>query len=136
MTARTQRYSELAAKGMTARQIADECGVTYAVVKGWSRQCKVALVNEKAPSQTARYAELAAQGMTGPEIARECNTDRSNVNAWANLNGVILPGSKQFFKHLTPAERADYDMFKRASYTRNEALTAIGRADLIKEERT
>jgi hypothetical protein len=33
---------------------------------------------------------------------------------------------------LTPQERADYNLVKRKmGYTRDEALTAIGRADLV-----
>ncbi|APX88671.1 hypothetical protein BV394_02095 [Brevirhabdus pacifica] len=33
---------------------------------------------------------------------------------------------------LTAEERADYDLMKRNKLTRNEALTAIGRKDLIR----
>lgn len=33
---------------------------------------------------------------------------------------------------LSPEERADYDLMKRNKFTRNEALTAIGRKDLIR----
>lgn len=33
---------------------------------------------------------------------------------------------------LTAEERADYDLMKRNKFTRNEALTAIGRKDLIR----
>lgn len=33
---------------------------------------------------------------------------------------------------LSSEERADYDLMKRNKFTRNEALTAIGRKDLIR----
>jgi len=32
---------------------------------------------------------------------------------------------------LTPEERADYDLMKRKGFTRAEALTSIGRTDLV-----
>lgn len=33
---------------------------------------------------------------------------------------------------LTPTERADYDLLKRAGHSRNDALRSIGRGDLIR----
>lgn len=108
-------------------------------------------------ARTKEYARLAAQGMTATEIAAACGVCRSAVVQWAQREAVDLPDGRKSAAHsgnlsrkareryadpavnplaaLTTAERAEYDVLKRKKCTRNEALTAIGRADLIREGR-
>lgn len=108
-------------------------------------------------ARTKEYARLAAQGMTATEIAAACGVCRSAVVQWAQREAVDLPdGRKSAARRedmsrsaraqhadpainplaaLTTAERAAYDKLKRKSFTRNRALCAIGRADLIREGR-
>lgn len=108
-------------------------------------------------ARTKEYARLAADGMTATEIATACGVCRSAVVQWAQREAVNLPDGRKSAAHsgnlsrkareryadpainplatLTAAERAAYDKLKRKSLTRNEALTAIGRADLIRDGR-
>lgn len=106
-------------------------------------------------ARTEEYARLAAQGMTATEIAAACGVCRSAVVQWAQREALILPDGRKSTAHssnlsrkararyadpafnplaaLTTAERAEYDVLKRKKCTRNEALAAIGRTDLIRE---
>lgn len=67
-------------------------------------------------------------GERARDVAREHGIDRRALsmralNADPARNPLVL---------LTAAERADYDLLMRNGYSRVDALTAIGRSDLIR----
>lgn len=106
-------------------------------------------------ARTEEYARLAAQGMTQAEIAAACNVSPCTVSLWAKRHDIALPDGRKSAANsdaqsvrakrrfadpafnplaaLTPAERAVYNVLKRKECTRDEALAAIGRADLIRD---
>ena len=61
--------------------------------------------------------------MNRPEVKeRHREATREALNR-PEVNPLVL---------LTPRQRADYDILRRARYSRDDALRAIGRPDLIK----
>ena len=78
------------------------------------------------PEFAAAHAERMRRLNRDPEFAA-ANAERSaermrRLNRDPEFNPLVA---------LSEQERADYDVLKRAGYTRAEALAAIGREDLI-----
>lgn len=76
--------------------------------------------SELAARQSERIRRLHAD----PEFAAKNAERMRRLHADPAFNPLVA---------LTESERADYDVLKKAGYTRAEALRAIGRADLIGE---
>lgn len=127
MTARTKEYARLAAQGMTATEIAAATGVHLNSVRYWAKRHGVDLPDaRKLPAHAERMRVQMQKLHADPDYAA-AHAERSRSH---QSDPAINP-----LAALTPAQRADYDTLKRAHYTRNGALTAIGRADLIREGR-
>ena len=74
------------------------------------------------PEFAKAHAERMRALNADPEFAK-ANAERMRaLNADPEFNPLVL---------LTPAERADYDVLKRAGYSRADALRAIGRLDIL-----
>ncbi len=71
------------------------------------------------PEIKERHREAIKEAMNRPEIKEQ---RRAAMNR-PDVNPLVL---------LTPTERADYDLLKRAGHSRNDALRSIGRGDLIR----
>lgn len=68
-------------------------------------------------------------------VTRQAASDAARIRGLAFRDGRTRPdstGRGNPLVALSPEERADYDRMKRSKFTRNEALTAIGRKDLIR----
>ena len=78
---------------------------------------------------SAAHAERASERMRAlnadPEFAKAHAERMRALHADPEFNPLVV---------LTPAERADYDVLKRAGYSRDDVFRAIGRADLIRPE--
>lgn len=144
MTARTQEYARLAAQGMTGTEIAAATGVHLNSVRYWAKRHGVDLPDARKlpahaermrvqmrklyadPDYAAAHAERMRRKHADPQFAAAFTSGIRTRSADPAINPLAA---------LTPEQRADYDTLKRAHYTRNEALTAIGRSDLIREGR-
>lgn len=144
MTARTQEYARLAAQGMTATEIAAATGVHLNSVRYWAKRHGVDLPDaRKLPAHAERMRvqmrKLHADPAYAAAHAERMRVRRADPNfVAAHASGLRAFHTESAFNPLaalTAAERADYDTLKRAHYSRNEALTAIGRTDLIREGR-
>ena len=106
MTARTEEYARLAARGMTCTEIAKTCGVSVPAVSQWAKRHGVKLPDHRlSPAHAARISRLARARHADPAF-----------------NPLAA---------LTPEERARYDKLKRR-YTRGMALLIIGRTDVLR----
>ena len=106
MTARTEEYARLAAKGMTCTEIAKTCGVSVPAVSQWAKRHDVKLPDHRlSPAHAARISRLARARHADPAF-----------------NPLAA---------LTRDERARYDKLKRR-YTRGMALLIIGRTDVLR----
>lgn len=89
-----------------------------------------------------QYRACAAAGMSSTDAARHLGVNRSSVYMAAKRLGITfvdarcermrkLNADPAFAKklnplaHLTPEQRADYDVLKKAGYSRAEAFKAI-----------
>lgn len=88
------------------------------------------------------WAECAAAGMSQREAAEARQVSISAAKMAAKRLGLTfrpVPKKEALNRPevnplvlLTPTERADYDLLKRAGHSRNDALRSIGRGDLIR----
>jgi len=75
------------------------------------------------PEVRARMSEARKKAWADPEV--RARMSEASKKAWADPEKNPLAG-------LSVAERADYDLLKRNGYSRDEALAAIGRGDLVR----
>jgi hypothetical protein len=73
------------------------------------------------PEFAAAHRERMKALNADPEFAAAHRARMKALHADPEFNPLVL---------LTDAERADYDVLKKAGYSRSDALAAIGRADL------
>jgi hypothetical protein len=133
-------YAGCAARGLTLGEASRELGVSKAAASYAARNHGLRF----APQSMFRhdYAGCAAAGMTAAESARALGVSSAAVSYAAKRLGLtfrryIRPKNTPTYRTrlsllLTPAEFADYELLTKSHrYRRDEALRAIGRADLI-----
>ena len=122
-------------QAMTDEQLAEYLGRTIVAVK--QKRSDLGMLRLK--SRVAEYRACAARGMTQTRTAIELGVSRAAISKAAALHGIAFtPGrtySRSVIDDLTPAESIDYRLLTRShGYRRDEALRAIGRTDLIRDD--
>lgn len=139
-------WEECHAAGMTARQAAEARGVTYSAAYQWAAKAEKKWADGYTPEVRAAHAERARKHMTklhaDPEFAaaqaergREHMTKLHADPEFAAANAERMrkrhtdPRTDMRPSHLrdmTEKQRADYDAYRRARYSKAEALAALG----------
>jgi len=136
------RLAECAARGMTMADAARELGVSVPGVFYAARREGVVFPSYREalarPEVKARHAEATREALARPEVkARHAEAlARPEVKAKMAAAARARWADPRFNRlaALTPEEREDYDIMKRVGGQRpDDALRAIGRADLIRE---
>lgn len=104
-------YQQCLEAGMSQRECAEARGVTVASVSIWAKR------------NGATFRDVAGS----PEFAEARDEQMRKMRA-----DPAIDRRPKYLRALTDAERADYDEIKKVGCTKNEALRAIGRDDLIK----
>lgn len=144
MTLRTvEDYRRCAEAGMTMAEAAEHLGRSRNCVRVMAHRHDLKFAGDKGEIRR-RWEECAAAGMTATEAAAHRGRSVKSAYAMAQVHGIrFAPHHKPEPKPkpaarpnvldiLSPAEAEDYRFLtKRYRYTRDEALVAIKRADLV-----
>jgi len=114
-------WAECAAAGMSQREAAEarQVSVSAACIAAKRLGLTFRPVPMKEAMNRPEVKERRRAAMNRPEVKER---HRAAMNR-PEVNPLVL---------LTPTERADYDLLKRAGHSRNDALRSIGRGDLIR----
>lgn len=103
-------------------------------------------------TETPTWEDCAAAGMSTSEAARARGVSSSAATQYAKRHGLVFRDARGDdanrerartlrgrahcsgpLAQLTPAERAEYDLFRRKKYSSAEALRMLGRENLGKK---
>ena len=119
---------------MTDEQLAEYLGRSRVAIT--QRRSDLGLTRFR--SRVPDYMACAARGMTQTRAAIELGVSRAAISTAAARHGIAFtPGrtySRGVIDALTPAENKDYRLLRSKRYRRDEALRAIGRTDLIRDD--
>ena len=129
-------YRECLEAGMTQAETARARGITAAAVCHWERRNGVSFARAwDDPEFVEAHRERCSKSMKArhadPKFAK-AHRERSRKRMKAMTADPNIDMRQKHLRALTKDERADYDAHKRAGASKAEALTAIGRGDLVK----
>lgn len=108
----TKIYAELAAKGMTATQIAEQAGVHYTSVINWARRYGVTLQkgygrDPRIIERNKKMANMYAQGCTLESIGKQFGLTRERVRQILKKNGVTAKDGGASLRSSVSAEHKE-----------------------------
>lgn len=118
-------WAECAAAGMSQREAAEARQVSVSAANMAAKRLGLTFrpVPMKEAMNRPEAKERLRAAMNSPEVKERLRAAMKAAMNRPDVNPLVL---------LTPTERADYDLLKRAGHSRNDALRSIGRGDLIR----
>ena len=118
-------WAECAAAGMSQREAAEARQVSVSAASIAAKRLGLTFrpVPMKEAMNRPEVKERLRTAMNRPEVKERRSAAIKEALNRPEVNPLVL---------LTPTERADYDLLKRAGHSRNDALRSIGRGDLIR----